>query len=133
MGATRRWLATVCVVGGLLAPGAVAFAQTDATSSVTTDLSYSGGLSGEATGSNTNACVVEDGDLRVQLAGLGTASLLSFEVTDVQPGTYPIQQGIEPLVQLITLSDDPNEILVNWYGAAGTLTIAALDASVPLD
>src|SRR3954447_20340502 len=133
MHATRRWLATLTVLGGLLTPGSAALAQSDAATPVTTDLTYAGGISGEATGSNTNACVIEDGDLRAQLAGVGTASLLSFDVSDVQPGTYPIQQGISPLIQLITLSDNPNELLVNWYGASGTLTIGSLDATVPLD
>ena len=133
MGATRRWLASVGVVCGLLAPGSAAFAQGAAPAAVTTDLTYTGSLSAEVTGSDTNACVLDDGELRAQLLGVGSASILSFDLSDAQVGTYPIQSGIEPLVQLITLSDNPNELLENWYGTAGTLTIGSLDATVPLD
>jgi hypothetical protein len=133
MGASRRWLASLCVVGGLFGPGSAAFAQGDATAAVTTDLTYAGGLSAEVTGSDTNACVLEDGELRAQLLGVGAASILSFDLSDAQVGTYPIQPGSEPLLQLITLSDNPNELLENWYGTAGTLTIGSLDATVPLD
>ena len=37
-----------------------------------------------------------------------------------------------PRLTLITLSDDPNEFLINWYGQAGTLTVTSLDTQVPV-
>src|SRR4051812_36819257 len=98
---TRRWLTFLSTVGALLAlaPGSGALAQSDATAPVTTDLTYSGPLNAEVTGSNTNACFIEDGELRAQLLGVGSASILSFDLSDAQAGTYPIQPGLEPLVQ----------------------------------
>ncbi|HEX8967959.1 MAG TPA: hypothetical protein VF937_08775 [Chloroflexota bacterium] len=124
----RPFLAALLASTILVAPSAVG-AQGD--SAPTTDLTFTGEVNDEVTGSDTNACVLEDGDLRGQLASPGAASILSFNLANAAVGSYPIG-GADPTLTMITLSDSPDELLVNWYGKSGTLTIASLDSQVPV-
>jgi hypothetical protein len=121
----------------LVFPSAIALAQEDdpgsdaASAAPATDLAFSGSLQDAVTGSDTNACVFEDGDFRAQLTGAGASSILSFQVPNAAVGTYPIGQGSRT-VSMVTLSDDPDEFLINWNASAGTVTISSLDAQVPV-
>jgi hypothetical protein len=127
-----RLLSALVAAVVLLEPGAVVHAQVFSDAPPTTDLTFAGSLTDELTGSDTNACVFEDGNLRGQLAGPGTASILSFNLSSAAVGSYMLQPGGDPKVSLVTLSDDPNEFLINWYSQAGTLTISSLDVQVPV-
>jgi hypothetical protein len=121
----------------LAAPSATALAQEDdpesdsASAAPTTALTFSGSLEDTVTGSDANACVFEDGDLRAQLTGASASTILALEVPNAVVGTYPISPGSRA-VTMVTLSDDPNEFLINWYGTAGLLTVSSLDAQVPV-
>ena len=129
---SRRLLWALFASAVLLGPGAVVHAQVSSDAAPTTDLTFAGSLTDELTGSDTNACVFEDGNLRGQLAGPGTASILSFNLSNAAVGSYALKPGGDPNVSLVTLSDYPNEFLINWYSQSGTLTISSLDVQVPV-
>jgi hypothetical protein len=127
----RSWL-PLLITGALVLGPATAAAQDDDNSTSATELTFSGALGDSLAGSDTNACVFEDGVLSGQLAGATSASILSFNVATAAPGTFQIGASDGPRLTLITLSDDPNEFLINWYGQAGTLTVTSLDTQVPV-
>jgi hypothetical protein len=127
----RKLVIAVCACALLLGPSGAALAQSGG-GSPSTDLTFAGGMSDELTGSDANACVFEDGDFRGRLAAPGAASILSFDLTGAAVGTYPVGESGNPKLSMVTLSDDPDEFLVNWYGQDGSLTIASLDVQVPV-
>lgn len=134
----RRFVLALLATAPLLALSTLAITQADdgstemASASPTTALTFSGSLNETVSGSDTNACVFEDGDLRGQLAGVSSGSILSFDVPNAAVGTYSVGAAGSPKLSLVTLSDDPDEFLINWYAKAGTLTVSSLDMQVPV-
>ena len=128
----HRPLLALVAASVLFTPSGLVSAQEDGDGAPTTALTFSGSLDGSVNGSDGNACVYENGDLRVQLLGATDSSILSFSVSNAAAGDLPVGASSGPKVSMVTLSDDPNEFLVNWYGKSGTLTLSSLDSRVPV-
>ena len=112
----------------VLAPGVSAQQDTGPS----TDLTLTGAVNDEVTGSDGNACFTDGAAFHAQLAGATTTSILSIDLSSTTPGTYQLSPSGGPKLTMLSLSDDPNEVFVNWYPKAGTLTITSLDSQVPV-
>jgi hypothetical protein len=107
----RRVLSALILGAALVGPQARVSAQAQPT----TELTISGGLNESISGSDENACVLDDdSSFRAQLASSNSTAIMSFEVPGANTGTVPIGQPGGPKLTLLSFSDDPNELLVNW-------------------
>ena len=119
------------LIVAILLAGAVGLAQAQEDGpDEGTSLTITGGLDAELDGSDANACVAENGELRAHLTSLTTSTtILTFQVRASRPGIFPVGQANR--VTLVSLTDDPDEFLLAWTASRGTLTISSLDAQVP--
>jgi hypothetical protein len=122
------WVAGVALL--LLAPGVSA--QEDMETQGTA-LTITGGMEAAVDGSDANACVSEQGEFRAQLTPVATVTtILTFEVQAAGPAAIALGQSNADRVTLVSVSDDPNDFLINWVSSGGTLTVGSLDTEVPV-